>query len=613
MASLRYYQRWIRKTYYYDGFNGEKTGESGVWESVRPIRLKDMLRFEPLPADADRCHNPQTKSLKMKTTTSQWIICAIFACSLAGSPLKTLAQETPVTNLVSLTTFDYDFDTGVGHNLRWNYGYKYDWGGEAPAHSYFFNTAFYDPDDWGFTNAMGQFYFDNAGYADFMIAYPGGGYGFGFGGGLNWTNDASIFTATNREDYIISFRARAEGLKAGVTTANGEFQVQFAAPDNTIQPPDANTDDDMLMQVNLNFSVSSNWQTFVFTLDQGGIADGKTEADFIAYRFQDCNPRFNVNFHQPEGGWDFDADNTFYLDDIRLEVVQKAPPPPPPPTVPVVMLEWNMDDKPGWGYYGGYNWSQNANLPIFTYNEADAGAGVGGSNGWSLRMDNSSLAAEPPQWAGGGTGGSGPVDYSLFSSGDLGDYLISFDARVEGLDPATLSTSLTLQVFLRAPDDTLEPADADTDNDLLVRLDFAVPAGTNWQTTSYTLRQGNAGVGSKANFTEHASQIHDMNMQFQIENANSLTTWGYDADNALIVDNIKLERLLVGCPPLSVAASGENIVVTWANPATGTVQLQSATNVNGPFSEVAGATSPYSTPIAGAPKYFRTVWVPPTP
>jgi hypothetical protein len=367
------------------------------------------------------------------------------------------------------------------------------------------------------------------------------------------------------------------------------------------------------MQVNINFSVSSNWQNYVFTLDQGSIADGKTEADFIAYRFQGCNPRFNINIHQPEGAWDFDADNNLYVDNIRLEVVQKAPPPPPPPTAPVTMLDWNMDDRPLGASYGGYNWSQNSYLPLFTYNAEEAGTGVGGSNGWSLRMDNSALAAEPPQWAGGGMGGNGPTDYSLFNSGDLADYVVTFDARAEGLDAATISTTLTLQLFLNTPDDTLQPPDENTDGDQLVRLDFAVPAGADWQTTSYNLSQGSAGSGSKANFTEHFSQINGLNMQFQIENANSMTIWGYDADNALIVDNIRLERLFVACPPLSVATSGQDIVVTWESPATGTVALQSATEVNGPYTEVVGATSPHSTPIAGAPKYFRTLWVPPAP
>ena len=547
----------------------------------------------------------------MKTKTNLWIFCIVFAFVIAGWPVKGLAQETPVTNVVTVTTFDYDFEAGINHNLRWNYGYKYDWGGTAPLYTYLFNVAFYEPDDTSFTNAMGQFNFDNAGYGEFMTNYPAGGYGFGFGGGLNWTNDSSIFTATNRADYILYFRARAEGLKAGVTSANGEFQMQFATPDDTIQPADANTDDDMLMQVNINFNVSSNWQNYVYTLDQGSIADGKTEADFILYRLQGCNPRFNINLHQPDGNWGFDVDNNLYVDNIRLEVVVKAPPPPPPPTWPVTMLEWNMDDKPGWGYYGGYNWSQNSYLPLFTYSGAEAGAGTGGSNAWTLRMDNSALATEPPQWAGGGTGGSGPVDYSLFSSGNLADYVVTFDARVEGLDPATINTSLRLQIFFNTPDDTIQPADADTNGDQLVRLDFAVPARTNWQTTTYTLKQGTAGSGSTANFAQYFASIDAMNMQFQIENANSLTTWGFDADNALIVDNIKVERLFVASPPLSVEMSGQNIVVTWAAPATGTVKLQSATNVNGPYSEVVGATSPYSTPVSAGPKFFRTQWVAP--
>src|SRR5688572_8986387 len=128
--------------------------------------------------------------MKERTKTNHWIICAIFACVMVGWPVRGFAQETPITNVVTLTTFDYDFEAGVGYNLRWNYGYKYDWGGTAPLYAYFFMTAYYEPDDTSMTNAMGQFNFDNTGYGEFMINYPAGGYGFGFGGGLNWTNDS---------------------------------------------------------------------------------------------------------------------------------------------------------------------------------------------------------------------------------------------------------------------------------------------------------------------------------------------------------------------------------------------------------------------------------------
>jgi hypothetical protein len=146
------------------------------------------------------------------------------------------------------------------------------------------------------------------------------------------------------------------------------------------------------------------------------------------------------------------------------------------------------------------------------------------------------------------------------------------------------------------------------------RADFALLAGTNWTTTSYTLNQGAFDTGGgrlpKSAFTTNYN-VTALRFQAQIENAASGTDWGFDTDNVLIVDNLKLERIYVGCPPLTIVTSGVNLVVTWAPPSTGTVKLQSAPAPNGAWTEVPGATSPYTTPAAGAPKYFRTIWVPP--
>jgi hypothetical protein len=128
-------------------------------------------------------------------------------------------------------------------------------------------------------------------------------------------------------------------------------------------------------------------------------------------------------------------------------------------------------------------------------------------------------------------------------------------------------------------------------------------------TTTYLLNSGSLGFGSKIAFaTNHA--VTSVRIQCQIENATSEADWGFDADNTLIVDNIKLERIYVATPPLTVTRSGNNVVVTWATPATGTAQLQSATNITGPWTDVTGAVSGYSTSIAGEAKYFRTQWVP---
>ncbi len=57
---------------------------------------------------------------------------------------------------------------------------------------------------------------------------------------------------------------------------------------------------------------------------------------------------------------------------------------------------------------------------------------------------------------------------------------------------------------------------------------------------------------------------------------------------------------IVPAPEISLARDGANVVITY----TGT--LQSADSVNGPYTDVVGASSPYSTPASGAAKYFRS-------
>lgn len=269
-----------------------------------------------------------------------------------------------------------------------------------------------------------------------------------------------------------------------------------------------------------------------------------------------------------------------------------------PPTVAKTIIDWNMDDKPMYGGWGGYNWSQNTFLPTFTWSPAEAGAGVGGSNAWTLHMDNSALAApNTPQWAGGGTGDNGPTDYSHFDTGDLKAYKLTFDARAEGLNPLKVDTVCRMQFFM----------DINGNN---MRLDFDIPASSNWVTTSYVLNSGGVGLGSKAAFATNYA-VTAVRIQCQIENAQSGADWGFDADNTLAVDNIKLERIYIATPPLQIATSGNNVIVTWAQPATGTAKLQSANSVLGPWSDVNNATSPYSSPLANAPRYFRTQWVAP--
>jgi hypothetical protein len=60
-----------------------------------------------------------------------------------------------------------------------------------------------------------------------------------------------------------------------------------------------------------------------------------------------------------------------------------------------------------------------------------------------------------------------------------------------------------------------------------------------------------------------------------------------------------------GTPPVigSYSVTGGNFSITWS----GTAQLQEATNANGPFITIPGATSPFFEPTTNARAFFRLI------
>ena len=55
-------------------------------------------------------------------------------------------------------------------------------------------------------------------------------------------------------------------------------------------------------------------------------------------------------------------------------------------------------------------------------------------------------------------------------------------------------------------------------------------------------------------------------------------------------------------PTLNIQRLGNSVVLTWTNAAFG---LQSAPSVSGTFTNILGATSPYTNPSAGGQQFFR--------
>lgn len=538
----------------------------------------------------------------MKSTLTQKLGAALLGLSLAGA-----VSNADTTNLISLTTFE------AGESLRYNFPYSYNWGFTWPGSAQSFFTDMEPPD---YTNNLGHFSFDNSLVAPFFPD-PAAGYGFGFGGGLNWDFDIAKFGSTNREDYIVEFDCKVEGLFNSVTSGNGEFQIRFDAPDDTLAPPDANGDADVLVQHNYGFSAGSNWTHYVFTLDLANV-DGNGNWDrFLQYKDVMSDVRFGCNWHQPDPSFGFDDDNHVFIDNVKVWVIERVPV-VPLPKVPFAILDWNMDDKGlGYAWSAGTNggWSENGVRATYLIDQPNAGSGVGGSNAMLFWMLNEIYETNSPlpNWGGGNAGFGGPGDYSHLTSGDLVDYRFSLDARLEGLNPAAAGADVDFQLSIIAPDGTVGATDGNSDR--LVRLDFTISGvSSNWQHKEVLLSKATAGDGTlKATFTAHYAAANEINMQVQLNNVTQTNLWQFDNDNKVFLDNIKLERLAIGCPPLSVQTIGNEVVVSWANAATGTTKLLGGNTLTTVTTEIIGATSPHTNAISAAPKYFRTLWVPPTP
>lgn len=510
------------------------------------------------------------KANQKRNITARFILAVALLASLNLSALG------DTTNLISLTTFD------EGGLPVFTYPYSYSWGYADPGPNGANSVSTYaQPPDLTTYDLM--FIFDGT---DYSPVPSGGAYGFGFGGGLNWGWDPSVFISTNLEDYIFSFDGRVEGLLPAASTADGEVQVRFDA------------DTTMLLQINKTYGFGSNWTHYAFTLDQGAIGGG-TLADFVNNLSAITQPRFAVNFHLPDSAFGFDADNAVHVDNLKLEVAQKTVLPPPAPTVEFVISDWNFDDKPAKDNYE-YTYAGPGSWADFTaHSEFAVHPSGNGTSNLVLTFDNSTFASgtyATLQWAGAGTGCGGPLNAALFNTPQLALYKLYFDAKVEGLAPAKTSSGAEMQFAIR------------TNAHTVLSKNFTVSLKTNWQTFSFTLDKGSVGDGSVAAFQQNLAVIDGVQPNFQVTGA--MGDYATDNDNVVLLDNIKLVRLVVACPPLTIGVVTNHVIVTWEASANGTAKLQSANSIGGAFSDVSGAISPYIIPLAGAPRYFRTQWVP---
>ncbi len=566
-----------------------------------------------------------TKHMKRKPFHPLGATLLGLACACAlGIGTQAHAQRVPIgTNQIAFTDFD-------NFSPSWGYGYWYSGPVDVSAGAFqSFVRGFYDSTiDPTNGPLLGAFTFDSTQFQG-TAAVQSGWWGCGFGAPLNWTTNAdgfespdpTLFTSQDPADYILSFDARVEGLVPDQTNANCDMEFRLG----TNGGGGAN----WVLVKQIRYYPGSNWVHFRLTLDQGiWIGADDTPSTSLAM-FTNAvatgginSIAFNQNQPNPSE-FGFDADNTVYIDNLKLEVLTySSPPPPPPPKVAFAVFDYNFDDKDIWWVWPQgpgettTGWSANSNMATYWGLWPLAGQGVGGSQALAIAMDNSTILTDPPgrpAWAGGNVFAGGPVNYAQMVSPNLQDYRITLQARAAGLANDQGSTPFVFQIYFNAPDGTLGGG-TNGQRDTLLRLNLTInDVKTNWQTFTVSLKDGMVDSGSVADFQTYVSKIDEITFQLQIQNANQDAVWGTDANNMIIADNVKLERLVTGNPPLQIQVIGNSAVLTWDPPSNGTAKLLTGTSLSTIDTEVVGATSPYTNTISGSARFFRTEWVPPAP
>lgn len=244
--------------------------------------------------------------------------------------------------------------------------------------------------------------------------------------------------------------------------------------------------------------------------------------------------------------------------------------------------------------------------------------GVDGSAGLEYTVDLSSWSGTPPvAYSGFGVGArENPLPFALTSSSKA-SYRVYVSAKAGGLAPgASTNIPAVMDLLFYVPPGAESPSNAAS----AVVLDLAplVTLTTNWQSFEFDGSACPIGVnngGSQALFNQYVSKVNAMQVQVATQGAPDIgAQFGYGADTTIEIDSIKVVELVPATPPLSVVLTNHQVQVIWSDPTTGgTAQLQSATSLAGPYTNVAGAasgaSSPYTVPAGSAQQFFRTVWV----
>lgn len=370
--------------------------------------------------------------------------------------------------------------------------------------------------------------------------------------GFGIANDANLLTPLPTSDlsqYTLDIALKAGGLLDGKTQTSGLVDIRFYAPDGTLQPDDADFDQDIIFTARYSNSVFAGTDYIenqfrlneTYEVRQGSLENFQNHLAAINYA------SIIVEMNNAVGDFGFDAENTVLVDNL---ILTNSTPPPPPAEAPVV--EINFDTNPrSWGgsYYAfaGPNANDVGNLGRTDAVILDS---VSNSTVQVNCLDTTPWAGADPLNGGGYLGFAGvaavEVQHAVFPSSLPEDYKLVFDAKSSGFLEVPGGKML---VSLLAPDDTLLPADANDARDLLVRFRIANDNGfgngfslpETYQTLAYNLGDVQVDSGSLEQFEQFKDQISVV--EFALEGVSNSVNTGFDADNCIYMDNLQILHL----------------------------------------------------------------------
>jgi hypothetical protein len=284
------------------------------------------------------------------------------------------------------------------------------------------------------------------------------------------------------------------------------------------------------------------------------------------------------------------------------------------PTPTAEKLIWQDDFDSTFPNSGGFGFSYRDGSPSSASGVSSTTLTGGVSNTASLEytVNLTPWSNSPPvSYSGFGVGVTEmPLPYMLTNSNQAG-YRFYLWAKVGGTVAGVSNVPAQIDLNFFTPS-----------GEQVYDLTATFTVWTNWQSFVFdgttNLQVATWLANAQELFNQNVTNIDHMEVQLTIEgNPNVGTVFGYDNNNTVDIDNIKVVELVPGLAPLTVIQANGRTKVLWANPdptVGGTAALQSATNVTGPYLGVAGASSatasPYTVPAGSKQQFFRTVWVP---